>query len=148
MRPVSPVKIECGSKRSTVNPRLAGGASGIAPCVGLAPPLLLADGRERTLGFTHIFLLLLWGGRNCCPFGFLKEETDSHLDSYQHAGPIFMVKNTFLIFRLCLWPKQEPQRLFGNVMTSVLGQSLIFSVALPTPSPTCINIIMLLLNSK
>lgn len=37
MRPVSPVEIKCGSDRSTVNPRLAGGASGARSLRGGGP---------------------------------------------------------------------------------------------------------------
>ena len=93
------VEIERVSEKSSVSPRLAGGASGAwLPVSWPPPPCLPVDRWGMALGWMHMFLLLLWGGRCCYPSRFLKEAVTALWTAVSNGGLSLIAKNIYIFF--------------------------------------------------
>lgn len=141
-------RLSVGQTGALWTPGWQGEPLGPAPCVGAAPPRLLADGREMTLGSTHIFLLLLcrrqkllsfwiFERRNWLPFGQLPA-CWPHLQCEAHISHLWDVPVA----------QKGTSKTFWKISLSSFRPVCYIFCCPPPPSPTCISIITLLLSSR
>lgn len=125
-------RLSVGQTGALWTPGWQGEPLGPAPCVGADPPLLLADGREMTLGSTHIFLLLLCRRQKLWSFWVFERRNWPPLwTAASMLVPSSWWRTHFSSFGCACGPKGNIEDFLENIMTSVLGQSVTFSVALP-----------------
>lgn len=126
------LRLRCGSDRSTVNPRLAGGASGARSLRGGSPSPNAGWRTGNDIGIhAHISAASVQEAETFVLLDFWEKKLTPLWTAASMLAPSSAWSTHFSSFGCACGPKGNLEDFLENIIIPVLGQSVVFSFALP-----------------